>query len=87
MADSAKHKSRVYHLYFIGALLQAKFKNMVFVKLDSTYADYFPSYSNYSEIALRLLKSLYRMTNSGKVFADYFTVWLIYEAGFKQSKY
>ena len=42
LADSAKHKARVHQLYFIGAFLQAKFKNRVFVKLDSGYADYFP---------------------------------------------
>ena len=34
LADAAKHKARVYQLYFIGAFLQAKVKNIVFVKLD-----------------------------------------------------
>ena len=41
LADAAKHKSRVHILDFIGALLQAKFKNIVFVKLDIRYTDYF----------------------------------------------
>ena len=36
-----KHKARVHQLDFIGALLQAKVKTRVFVKLDSSYADYF----------------------------------------------
>ena len=44
MEDATKHKSRVHQLYFIGALLQAKVKNIVSVKLDSGYADYFPEY-------------------------------------------
>ena len=38
LSDADKHKARVHQLYFIGALLQAKVKNGVFVKLDSRYA-------------------------------------------------
>ena len=34
LADTAKHKARFHQLYFIGAFLQAKVKNRVFVKLD-----------------------------------------------------
>ena len=34
LADAAKHKARVHQLYFIGAFLQAKVKNKVFIKLD-----------------------------------------------------
>ena len=34
LADAAKHKARVHQLDFIGAFLQAKVKNRVFVKLD-----------------------------------------------------
>ena len=41
LVDATKHKARVHQLYFIGAFLQAKVKNGVFVKLDSKYADYF----------------------------------------------
>ena len=48
LADAAKHKARVHQLDFIGAFLQAKFKNRVFVKLDMRYADYFPEYCAYS---------------------------------------
>ena len=40
LADAAKHKARVHQLYFIGAFLQAKVKNRVFVKLDMRYADF-----------------------------------------------
>ena len=70
LADAAKHKSIVYQLYFIGAFLQAKVKNRVFVKLDIRYTNYFPEYKNYFGRALRLLKCMYDMTNSAKLF-DY----------------
>ena len=85
LADAAKHKSRVHQLYFIGAFLQAKVKNRIFVKLDIRYTDYYPEYAKYFGIALRLFKSIYGMTNSGKLFADELTKWLL-EAGFIQSQ-
>ena len=68
-----KHKAIVYQLDFIGEFLQAKVKNRVFVKLDSIYAYSFPEYSNYFGKALRLLKFMYGMTNSGDLFADELT--------------
>ena len=37
LAYAAKHKAIVHKLDFIGALLQAKVKNRVFVKLDIRY--------------------------------------------------
>ena len=46
-ADTAKHKSRVHQLDFIGAFLQVKVKNIVFVKLDMRCVDYFPEYAQY----------------------------------------
>ena len=42
LADSAKYKTRVHQLDFIGAFLQANVKNRVFVKLYMRYAAYFP---------------------------------------------
>ena len=65
--------------------MRAKVKNRVFVKLDMRYADYFTEYAQYFGRAFRLLKSMYGMTNSGKLFADELTEWLI-EAGFIQSQ-
>ena len=53
--------------------MQAKEKNRVFVKLDVRYTDYFPEYAKYFGRALRLLKSMYVMTNYGKLFADELT--------------
>ena len=86
LADAAKHKARVHRLDFIGAFLQANVKNRVFVKLDMRYAVYFPEYSQYFGRALKLLKSVYGMTNSGKLFADELTEWII-EEGFMQSQF
>ena len=48
------------------------------------YADYFPEYTQYFGRALKLLKSMYGMTNYGKLFPDELTEWLP-EAGFIQS--
>ena len=42
LADETKHKAIVHQSDFIGALLQAKVKNRLFLKLDSRYTDYFP---------------------------------------------
>ena len=44
LAYSTKQKAGVNKLDFIGSFLQAKFRNRVFVKLDSRYADYFTEY-------------------------------------------
>ena len=41
LAYTAKHKARFHQLDSIGAFLQSKFKNRVFVKLYMRYADYF----------------------------------------------
>ena len=85
LADAAKHRARVHHIDFIGAFLQVNVKNRVFVKLEMRYAAYFPEYTQYFGRALKLLKSMYGMTNSGKLFADELTEWLIKE-GFVQSQ-
>ena len=69
----------VHQLDIIREFLQAKVKNGVFVKLDIRYADYFTYYSNYFGISLRLLKSMYGMINSGKLFSDELTEWLLEE--------
>ena len=80
MADAVKHITRVHQLDFIGLFFQAKVKNRLFVKLDSRYADYFPEYYNYFGRALRLLKSMYGMHSSEKLFAGELIEWLL-EAG------
>ena len=83
---AAKHKARVHQLDFIGAFLRAKVKNRVFVKLDIRYTDYFPEYAQYFGKSLILLKSMYGMTNYGKLFADELTECLL-EARFIQSNF
>ena len=70
---------------YIGSFLQGKAKNRIFVKLDIIYTYYFPEYANYFGRALRLLKSMYGMTNSGNLFADQLPEQLL-EAGFIQSQ-
>ena len=77
LADATKHKARVHQLDCIGAFLKANVKNRVFVKLDMRYAAYFPEYTQYFGRALKLLESMYGMSNSGKLFADELTEWLI----------
>ena len=69
LANASKHKAIVNQLYFIGAFLQAKVKNRVFVKLDIRYTYYFPEYEQYFGRALILLKSMYVMNNSGELFS------------------
>ena len=61
--------------------MQTNVKNRVFVNLDIRYTDYFTGYAKYFGRALRLLKSVYGMTNYGKLFADELTEWLL-EEGF-----
>ena len=65
--------------------MQAKVKNRVFVKLYIRYKEYFPEYAQYFGRALIFLNSMYGMTNSGKLFADVLTEWLI-EEGFMPSQ-
>ena len=45
LAEASKHKAIVHQLDFIGAFLQDKVKNRVFIKLDIRYTDYFTEYA------------------------------------------
>ena len=45
LSESAKDRARVHQLYFIGAFLQAKVKNRVFVNLNMRCAGYFTEYA------------------------------------------
>ena len=58
LVDAAKHKSRVHQLDFIGAFLQAKVKNRVFVKLDIRYTYYFQGYANWF-MSIRIFQMKY----------------------------
>ena len=85
LGEAAKHKARVHQLDFIGEFLQAKVNNKVFVKLDVRYTYYFAEYAKYFVRSLRLLKSMYVMINSGKLFPDELIKRLL-EAGFIKSQ-
>ena len=61
---------------FIGAIIKANIKHRVFVKLDSRCGEYLPEYANYFERPFRLNKSMYGITNHGKLFYDELTNWL-----------
>ena len=49
LADDIKHKAIVYQLDFIGSFLQANVKHRVFVKLESSYGEYFQEYGSFWE--------------------------------------
>ena len=55
------------------------------MKLDSRYVDYFKECSNYSVRDLKLFNFMYGITNSGNLFSDELTEWLL-EVGFIQSQ-
>ena len=56
------------------------------MKFDSIHAEYFPEYSDYFGRDLQLLKYMYGLTKSGKLFSDELTEWLI-ESSFNQHQY
>ena len=86
LANNTKHKAIVYQLGFIGAFLQVKVKKKACVKLYSRYADYFPSYSSYFGRAFILLKFMYVINNSVKLFSGELIDWLVNDSGFKHSQ-
>ena len=77
LAYATKHQSRAYKLDFIEAFLQEKVKNRVFFKLYIRYTDYFPEYAKYFVRDLRLLNSMYGMTNSGNLLSGELIDWLL----------
>ena len=84
LANAAKHKERVHQFYFIGTFLQDNFKHRFFVKLDSRYGEYLSEHANYFGIPLLPNKSTYGMNNTGNLFDDELTNWMIDEVGFNQ---
>ena len=76
LEDDVKYKASVHQLDFFVTFLQKKVKNRVILKLDIRYADYFQNIQIIFGRDLGLLKSMYVMTNSGKLSADDFTEWL-----------
>ncbi len=59
-------KAHVRQLDFVGAYLQANVHSRIFIKFPTVYAKILPEYKEYFGGPLRLLKSMYGMTLSGK---------------------
>ena len=87
LAQVAKCGSHVFQLDFIGAFLQAPVRDRVFVKLDQNLVKIMPEYGQYFGRPLRLLKSMYGQTLSGKWWFLELEMWLLSEeGGFYQSE-
>ena len=80
LANCAKHKVRVRQLDFIGAYLQAKTRHRIFIRLPTVYGDLWPEFKKYSGVPLRLVKSMYGMTLSGKYWWQELQEFLTQEA-------
>jgi Reverse transcriptase (RNA-dependent DNA polymerase). len=85
LGHAARLRVRVRQLDFIGAFLQAKVRSRVFVKLPAVYGEIFPEFKEYCGRPLRLLKSMYGMTFSGKYWYLDLQEWLLSD-GFTQSE-
>ena len=85
LADAARNKCRVYQLDFIGAFLQANVRGRIFVSLPKVYGDIWPEFKDYCGRPLKLIKSMYGMTYSGKYWYLDLKEWLL-EEGFIQSR-
>jgi hypothetical protein len=66
LADAARNRCRVHRLDFVGAFLQANVRGRIFVTLPKVYGDIWPEFKDYFGRPLRLVKSMYGMTYSGK---------------------
>jgi len=84
LADAARHKARVRQLDFIGAFLQAKVRSRVFIRMPASYGEIWPEFKPYCGVPVRLAKSMYGMTLSGKNWYVELQEWLLSE-GFQQS--
>ena len=84
LADAARLKVRVRQLDFIGAYLQSKARGRIFVRMPAIYGELWPEFKAYSGVPLRLLKSMYGMTQSGKNWYLELHEYLL-SAGFVQS--
>jgi hypothetical protein len=66
LAHTSRCKARVKQLDFVGAFLQAKTRSRVFVIIPPIYGVLFPEYKAFCGKPVRLAKSMYGMTLSGK---------------------
>ena len=66
LARATRLKVQVRQMDFIGAFLQAKVRNQVFIKMPAVYREIFPELKDYCGVPVRLIKSMYEMSLSGK---------------------
>ncbi len=66
LAHASRLKVRDKQLDFIGAFLQANVRARIFVQIPKIFGILFPEYSDFCGTPLRLAKSMYGMTLSGK---------------------
>ena len=85
LADAARNRCRVHQLDFVGAFLQANVRGRIFVTLPKVYGDIWPEFKEHCGRPLRLVKSMYGMTYSGKYWYLDLKEWLI-EEGFTRSR-
>jgi hypothetical protein len=84
LAHASRTKARVKQLDFAGAFLQAKTRSRVFVSIPQIYGILFPEYKEFCGRPVRLAKSMYGMTLSGKYWFLDLQDYLI-ELGFRPS--
>jgi len=84
LAHESRIKARVKQLDFVGAFLQAKTRSRVFVSIPQIYGVLFPEYKEFCGRPVRLAKSMYGMTLSGKYWFLDLQDYLV-ELGFKPS--
>jgi len=75
LALATSMKRRVKQGDFVGAYLQAKARNRIFVKLDPRYKEYFPDLAKWFGVPLRLKKCMYGVTFSGKFWSLELSDW------------
>ena len=67
LSEAARLKRRVYQADFIGAYLQAHMDRLVYVRLPSEYAEYFPDLKQWFGVPLILKKSAYGINSAGRL--------------------
>ena len=85
IADAARKRCRVHRSDFVGAYLQACMDRIVYVKLPSEWAEYFPDLAKWFGVPLLLVKSAYGITSAGRLWAEELFNWYV-EFGFQQSQ-
>ena len=85
LAQAAKAGRTPKQADFIGAYLHARVRGRHFVRLSGELAKYFPEYSKWFGVPLRLKKGMYGLVFAGKWWNEEFTDWL-FSDGFEQSK-